>query len=102
MAVRHAVFISRSKQGLVFAVGEMSERADDADVGSSTTQPVGGLPKKFPRGVVLGKDGKPCVASQGLTTSLRNVDILTLSSSCRTCTSFASWAAMTKAQISKS
>ncbi|KOS17625.1 FAD-linked sulfhydryl oxidase ALR [Escovopsis weberi] len=31
-------------------------------------------PKKFPKGVVLGKDGKPC----------------------RTCTSFASWAAQTK------
>ncbi|KAL2355182.1 augmenter of liver regeneration [Cryomyces antarcticus] len=31
-------------------------------------------PKKFPKGVVLGKDGKPC----------------------RSCTSFASWAAMTK------
>ncbi|KAF2102334.1 mitochondrial FAD-linked sulfhydryl oxidase ERV1 [Rhizodiscina lignyota] len=36
------------------------------------------VPKKLPRGVVLGPDGKPC----------------------RSCTSFASWAAMTKRQPS--
>ncbi|KAF3059012.1 FAD-linked sulfhydryl oxidase ALR [Trichoderma lentiforme] len=34
-------------------------------------------PKKFPKGVVLGKDGKPC----------------------RSCTSFASWAAQTKRDV---
>ncbi|KAH8819705.1 ERV/ALR sulfhydryl oxidase domain-containing protein [Xylogone sp. PMI_703] len=38
--------------------------------GSSVAEP----PKKFPKGVVLGKDGKPC----------------------RSCTSFASWAAQAK------
>ncbi|KAL2127890.1 hypothetical protein VTI74DRAFT_10019 [Chaetomium olivicolor] len=37
-------------------------------------------PKKFPKGVVLGKDGKPC----------------------RSCTSFASWAAQTKSSLKAS
>ncbi|KAF2402317.1 mitochondrial FAD-linked sulfhydryl oxidase-like protein ERV1 [Trichodelitschia bisporula] len=53
------------------------------------SNPPGGLPsnptkdyapKKLPKGVVLGPDGKPC----------------------RSCTSFASWAAMTKKQTSNS
>lgn len=47
--------------------GQPLETAESGDHANSP-------PKRFPRGVVLGADGKPC----------------------RSCTSFASWAAMTK------
>ncbi|MCJ1480851.1 hypothetical protein MMC06_001006 [Schaereria dolodes] len=40
----------------------------------------GGVPKRLPKGVVLGKDGKPC----------------------RSCTSVADWAALTKKAVSQS
>ncbi|KAK4099931.1 hypothetical protein N658DRAFT_508317 [Parathielavia hyrcaniae] len=48
--------------------------ADGAAAGTTgTAEP----PKKFPKGVVLGKDGKPC----------------------RSCTSFAAWASQTKSSL---
>ncbi|KAK7532969.1 FAD-linked sulfhydryl oxidase ALR [Phyllosticta citribraziliensis] len=57
------------------AMDNTAGRRDD-DQPASTTTAAGDGPKKLPKGVVLGPDGKPC----------------------RSCTSFASWAAMTKAQ----
>ncbi|KAL6813949.1 Sulfhydryl oxidase [Trichoderma simmonsii] len=45
--------------------------------GASESAAADQQPKKFPKGVVLGKDGKPC----------------------RSCTSFASWAAQTKKDV---
>ncbi|KAL6721414.1 Flavin-linked sulfhydryl oxidase of the mitochondrial IMS [Lecanora helva] len=56
----------------------MSEKVSPSD---TTNRPPDAETKKaIPKGVVLGKDGKPC----------------------RSCTSFASWAAMTKEQTSSS
>ncbi|CCC09459.1 hypothetical protein SMACR_03489 [Sordaria macrospora] len=50
-------------------------------IGATATAPVDGTaaepPKKFPKGVVLGKDGKPC----------------------RSCTSFGAWASQAKATL---
>ncbi|KAL2024802.1 hypothetical protein VTK56DRAFT_5623 [Thermocarpiscus australiensis] len=54
------------------AVEGQATSAPPAD-GSASTEP----PKKFPKGVVLGKDGKPC----------------------RSCTSFAAWASQTKSSL---
>ncbi|POR36897.1 Sulfhydryl oxidase [Tolypocladium paradoxum] len=47
---------------------------DATSVATGSVDSPGEQPKRFPRGVVLGKDGKPC----------------------RSCTSFAAWAAQTK------
>ncbi|KND93073.1 FAD-linked sulfhydryl oxidase ALR [Tolypocladium ophioglossoides CBS 100239] len=47
---------------------------DATSVATGSVDSAGEQPKKFPKGVVLGKDGKPC----------------------RSCTSFAAWAAQTK------
>ncbi|KAK0750422.1 ERV/ALR sulfhydryl oxidase domain-containing protein [Schizothecium vesticola] len=49
-----------------------SEQQQPADTTTTTT--ASEPPKKFPKGIVLGKDGKPC----------------------RSCTSFAAWASQTK------
>ncbi|GAB1317276.1 Flavin-linked sulfhydryl oxidase of the mitochondrial IMS [Madurella fahalii] len=50
--------------------------ADNTAGATTTSEP----PKKFPKGVVLGKDGKPC----------------------RSCTSFAAWASQTKSSLKAS
>ncbi|TQS33130.1 hypothetical protein Golomagni_06535 [Golovinomyces magnicellulatus] len=54
----------------------MSAEAKDQDT-IATPGATDDAPKKLPKGVVLGKDGKPC----------------------KSCTSFASWAAMTKEKV---
>ncbi|KKA26481.1 hypothetical protein TD95_005425 [Thielaviopsis punctulata] len=51
--------------------------AQTAAVPLSAASAADEAPKKFPKGVVLGKDGKPC----------------------RSCTSFASWASQTKSSL---
>ncbi|KAF7512724.1 hypothetical protein GJ744_000291 [Endocarpon pusillum] len=63
------------------AEGSLQERPFTSTVAKQpATSSSDAPPKKLPKGVVLGKDGKPC----------------------RTCTSFASWAALTKSQTSPS
>ncbi|OCK81984.1 hypothetical protein K432DRAFT_380815 [Lepidopterella palustris CBS 459.81] len=54
-------------------MGASTQPVDIAEKGDHADEP----PKRFPKGVVLGPDGKPC----------------------RSCTSFASWASMTKQKI---
>ncbi|SPO01330.1 related to erv1 protein, mitochondrial precursor [Cephalotrichum gorgonifer] len=66
----------------------MADDSRDTRPHDATSAPASGAaqagpsepPKKIPRGVVLGPDGKPC----------------------RSCTSFASWAAQTKSTLKKS
>ena len=65
-----------------------------ADAGASEP------PKKMPKGVVLGPDGKPYVPSTGPPSQGPTAQSLTSSTfSCRSCTSFASWASQTKSSL---
>ncbi|KAK3080939.1 hypothetical protein LTS18_011741 [Coniosporium uncinatum] len=66
----------------------------DEEKGASNDGGVDTTPKKLPKGIVLGADGKPYEDS--LPYSRRPTDPKTYR--CRSCTSFASWAAMTKQQ----
>ncbi|KAL2889080.1 FAD-linked sulfhydryl oxidase ALR [Ceratocystis lukuohia] len=56
---------------------QQQDVADAGSVASGAIAPVDVAPKQMPKGVVLGKDGKPC----------------------RSCTSFASWASQTKSSL---